>query len=403
MVRRQVICGCVGAVALLVATAACAQDDPFGSLYAAPAGKSDRSGKADSQSPAEAMFGPMQASPGKSGRGGANPSGQGVLAVELAVGRSYAGAEEKDTASLVQIATLPKAVPPMALELKVSSGKYLKNRPRIAISGYTFAVVRGAEVTASAAGAGSDIAPRRTTLTVGLDGVPDSVAASLAQEAYDDLAARLRAAGYEVVAPEAAAQAPHMLSMGRYAGPVSSNGYTAYGPRSAPLIKGQAFETGLAAIAASGALINSGQASRELDAVLLSPMLMLGVVSTEGSGQRNYVGSASVGARVRFSVSPMSRVEFVWGNDRGGAMPGVMTFKGAGSDERFGVLVKSEDRSDDAGVANAFAQAGVEPVYRQSLVYALQADPDRFAALCRSAFQGFNTALVEEIRRARAS
>lgn len=399
--------GCASGAVLAIAIAsialpALAQDDPFGALYSAPAAKGGKADKDDSQSPADAMFGPMQTQAGK-GAGKASRSGQGVLAVELAVGRSYAGASEKDEASLAQIAMLPKSVPAMALTLNVSGGKYLKNRPKIAVAGYTFAMVRGAQVSASAAGAGSDITPRRTTLTVGLDGVSQDLSAGLAQEAYDDLVSRLKGAGYDVVTPEEANAAPHMQSLGRYAGPVSNNGYTAYGPQSAPLIKGHAFETGLASIAASGALLNIGQASRELDAVVLTPKLMVGVVNTEGTGQRNYVGSASVGARVRFSVSPASRVDFVWGNERGGAMPGTMTFKGAGTDERFGVLVKTEDRSDDPSISNAFAEAGMGSVYRQSLVYSLEADPDRFAALCRSAFQGFNTALVAEIQRARAS
>lgn len=84
-------------------------------------------------------------------------------------------------------------------------------------------------------------------------------------------------------------------------------------------------------------------------------------------------------------------------------MPGVFRVKPSGSDELFGVLVQTEDRSDDVGMHNAFAEAGMGSVYRQSLVYAVEADPGRFAALCRAAFQGFNTALVEEIRRARAS
>lgn len=399
MVGRGRFGGCAGAIALAVGTTAAAQDDPFGALYSAPAVAD--SGKTGAQTASEAIFGKQPEHNGKNRSG--KSSGVGVLSVETAVGASYAGSSEKDQASLAQIALLPKAVPAMALSFNVSGGKYLKNRPRIAVAGYTFAMQRAAEVSASAAGAGSDITPRRTTLTARLDGVPEAVSARLAQEAYDDLISRLKAAGYDVVTAQEAATAPHIQSLGRYAGPVSTNGSTAYGPQSAPLIKGHAFETGFAAIAASGALLNIGQASKELDAVVLTPKLMLSVVNMGGTGQRNYVGSASVSAKVRFTVSPVSRVDFVWGNDRGGAMPGTMTFKGAGTDERFGVLVKTEDRSDDPSISNAFAEAGMGSVYRQSLVYSLEADPDRFAALCRSAFQGFNTALVAEIQRARAS
>ncbi len=399
MIGRGHLGGYAGALALVIATAAAAQDDPFGALYAAPAAKGDKPASA-----AEAIFGPQPSPAGKGASGtSAARSDAGVLVVEAAVGRSYAGVDEKEPASLSQIAMLPKAVPAMALELKASSAKYLRNRPKIAIAGYSFAVVRGVEVSASASGSGTEIAPRRTTLSARLEGVSDQLAASLAQEAYEDLRAKLEAAGYQLATPQEFAAAPHMQSLGRYDGPVSSGGVTVYAPQGAALIKGHAFETGFGAIAAAGALLNMGQASKELDAVILAPKLMLGTVNAGGSGNHTYAGGASVGARVRFTISPLSRVDFVWGNDRGGAMSGLMTAKGAATDERFGVLIKTADRSDDPAVTNAFANAGMGSIYRQNLSYALTANPDRFAALCRAAFQGFNSALVAEIQRARAS
>jgi hypothetical protein len=373
-------------LALMASGAASAQVDPFGTLYGAPV-----------QGPAKGS------AQGSSGRGAATAT-VGVQSVSSAVGRSYAGSQEKGTSSLAQIAMLPKTVQPFPVTLNGSSEKYLKGRPRIAIPAYAFALQREASMSAPAAGQGSDITPRRTTLTTHLDGISNDLAAQLAQEAYDDLVSRLKAAGFEVVTPEEMAAAPHIRSLGRYPGATSAKeGWSVYAPAASPLIKGYAFETGLAAIAASGSLITMGQASKELDAVILTPQLMLNHVGMGGTGQRNYVGSASVDAKLHFSLTQASRVPFVWGNERGGAMPGVFVAKPSGSDEMFGVMVQTEDRSDDASLTNAFAEAGMGSVYRQSLVYAVQADPGRFAALCRAAFQGFNTALVEEIRRARAS
>jgi hypothetical protein len=376
-----------GLAALIAAGTAAAQVDPMGSLYGAPTSGPAQDAKA-------------------SGRQGQTHGGAvvGVLSVSGAVGASYAGSQEKGATSLAQIAMLPGTIQPLAVTLDGSSEKYLKNRPRIAVPAYALGLQRDSSITASAAGRGSDITPRRTTITSHLQGVSDELGAQLAQEAYDDLIARLKDAGFEVLTPEEMAAAPHVQSLGRYGAPLRAReGYTVYAPSRAPLIKGYAFETGMAALSASGSLIGMGKASQELDAVIITPQLMLNHIGMGGTGQRNFVGSASVDAKLHFALTQQSLVPFVWGNDRGGAMPGVFRVKPAGSEELFGVMVQTQDRSDDVGLHNAFAEAGMGSVYRQSLVYAVEADPGRFAALCRAAFQGFNTALVEEIRRARAS
>lgn len=394
MALRIQLAGCSAAVALIAAGAAQAQVDPMGALYGQPVNGPATNGSQN---------GRQGAAHHGSGQGGGGAI-VGVQSVSGAVGESYAGSQEKGTTSLAQIAMLPKTLQPFPVVLDGASAKYLKNRPKIAIPAYAFGLQRDSSITASAAGKGSDITPRRTTITSHLSGVSDDLAVQLAGEAYDDLVGKLKAAGFEVMAPEEIAAAPHIQSLGRYPGPMSvKEGWTVYAPAKAPLIKGYAFETGMASLAASGSLIGMGKASQELDAVIITPQLMLNHIGMGGTGQRNYVGSASVDARLHFALTQQSIVPFIWGNDRGGAMPGVFRVKPSGTDEMFGVLVQTEDRSDDVGVANAFAEAGMGSVYRQSLVYAVEADPGRFAALCRAAFQGFNTALVEEIRRARAS
>jgi hypothetical protein len=391
---RNRLAGCSAALALITAGTACAQVDPMGALYGAPVNGPATNGAQNGR-----QDGGRQGSARSSG--GAI---MGVQSVSGAVGASYAGSQEKGATSLAQIAMLPKTVQPFTVVLDGSSEKYLRNRPKIAIPAYALGLQRDSSITASAAGKGSDITPRRTTITSHLAGVSDELGAQLAQEAYDDLVGKLTTAGFEVVTPEQAAAAPHIQSLGRYGGPLRvKEGWTVYAPAGAPLIKGYAFETGMASLAASGSLIGMGKASQELDAVIITPQLMLNHIGMGGTGQRNYVGSASVEARLHFVLTQQSIVPFIWGNDRGGAMPGVFRVKPSGTDEMFGVLVQTEDRSDDAGLTNAFADAGMGSVYRQSLVYAVEADPGRFAALCRAAFQGFNAALVDQIRRARAS
>jgi hypothetical protein len=363
------------AVALLAAGAA-AQSDPFAALH-----------------------------PGHAGQ--AAPSTIGSTRIEAAVGRSYAGSSEQGTVSLAQIAALPKTLAPFPVELDGAGEKYISRRPRIAVATYGLGVVRSQSVTASAAGRGSDITPRRTTVATYLEGVPDELATGLAEEAYNDLVGRLRAAGFDVVPADEVAAAPHMQAIAHAAsvleGREGGGAWTTYGPRSAPLIRGFANERGLAALSASGSLIAFGKVSQELDAIVLVPRLMLNNVGMGGTGHRNFVGSASASAEVRFWITPATRTDFIWGNERGGAMPGGFQVKTFGSDEPFAVLVKAADRSDSRALHDALADAGFGSLYRQSLVYAVQADPGRFAALSRAAFQGYNAALTEAIRRARTS
>ena len=359
------------AAALLTAGAAQGQSDPFGGLYA----------------------------------GQGQSTAVGATSVETAVGRSYAGSQEKGAVSLAQIGFLPKTVAPFAIELDGWNEKFLSRRPRIAIAAYGFGVARSASASASGAGNGSELTPRRSKLATYLDNVPDDLATRLAEEAYRDLVERLKSAGFEVVSAEEVAASPTMQAVARHPGPVAGKAggasWITYAPAAAPLIKGYANEGGLGALAASGASMKLGQASKDLDAVVLLPRLMVDNVAMQSSGQRMFVANASVDAKVRFSLTGASRTDFIWGNDRGGAMPGAFTMKPYGSPEPFAVMVKASDRSDSKALHNALADAGFGSLYRQSLVYAVEADPGRFTALSRAAFQGYNAALVEEIRRAR--
>lgn len=294
MANGTKLTACVAALAL-TAGAAAAQVDPMGSLYGAPVDPARKGAGAGDHRDAA--------------RTGAIV---GVQSVSGAVGASYAGAQETGTTSLAQIAMLPKTLAPFAVTLDGAYAKYLKNRPKIAVPAYALALQRDSSISASAAGQGSDSTPRRTTITSRLAGVSDELGARLAQEAYDDLVARLKAAGFEVVTAEEMAAAPHVRSLGRYEGPLrAKEGWTVYAPSAAPLIKGYAYETGLASLAASGSLIGLGKASQELDAVIITPQLMLNHIGMGGTGQRNFVGSASVEAKLHFALTQQSLVPFV--------------------------------------------------------------------------------------------
>ncbi|OYW92107.1 MAG: hypothetical protein B7Z13_10835 [Caulobacterales bacterium 32-67-6] len=157
----------------------------------------------------------------------------------------------------------------------------------------------------------------------------------------------------------------------------------------------------MGAVAASGALMRFGRASRDLDAIIITPRVLVDYIDMESTGRRTYSGSASVEADLRFGINPVSKVDFVWGNNNGGAMPGWFTTKGAYTPQPFGILAQTADRSDSIATHNALVSIGFGSVYRQSLVYDAEVSPKRYAALSRAAVQGFNAALVAEIRKAR--
>lgn len=358
---------------------AAAQTDPFGALHPAA---------------------PGQASSGRTG----------TTSVTGAVGRSYAGAQAGGLVSLAQLDMMPAEVAPLTPRLQVTGGKHLAGRRRIAVPTYALAFVRGGEASAFSAGAGSSMAGRRTKIATRLVGLSDEQAADLADEAYRDLLAQLTAAGFEVVGAQAVAAAPHAASLSTHPGmfgaqgPIGgggTKGWVAYPPKDAPLIRGYAGETGMAMMAMSRSLLTLGHVSKEVDAVLLLPRVVIDYVALESTGRRNFVGSAQVGAELEFALNAASRTDFIFGNERGGAMPGSFATKGASSPEPFGIMTRAQDRSDNVALHNALATAGFGSVYRQSLVYDVEVSPRRFAALTRAAFRGYNAALVAEIRRAR--
>lgn len=368
------------AAVLLMASGARAQSDPFGALYTPPPG--------------------TPAAPGA-----AAPSTRtGVTSVTGAVGRSYAATEEGGFASLAQIALLPRVAPPMTFDLKAQNPKVARGRPRVVVPTYALALVRTGKVSAYSAGAGSELAQRRTSLTTALVGVSDELAESLAEEAWQDLVKRLAEAGFDVVPQAQMTAAPEMARL-----PVvgtsaqGANGLSVYGPRSAPLRAGHPY--GPAGLGGARAAIALTDLSIELDALVLTPQIAIDYQQLETTGQRMYVGSAQVGAKVWFSVLPGSGANYLIGTSRkglgSGPWGGFTLPQHRGTPERFGIMYEVDDRSDSVAVHNAFARAGLGSLYRQSQVWAVEVDPNRYAALVRAAFQGLNAAIVAELKAAR--
>lgn len=361
-------------VIAMMATTARAQSDPFGSLYAPPPGS-----------------------------GPAPSTRTGVTGVTGAVGRSYVGSQEGGFASLGQIGMLPRVVPAIALRLKPWNPKVSTKRPRILVPTYALALVRTGKISAFGGGAGSQMAGRRTTITTALVGVDELLPEQLAEEAYQDLMSRLKAAGFDVVTPEEIAASPEigrLQVVGQRTKGVS--GMSVYGPRSAPLRTGHPYTS--QTLSSSRSAMAFSDMSAELDALVLTPQLALDYQLLEGSGQRTYVGSAQVEAKVWFNVLSGSGANFVYGQRKGlgsGPYGGFLMDGHHGSPEPFGIMYEVDDRSDSVTLSNAFATAGLGSLYRQSQIYAVEVSPERYAALVRAAFQGLNMSIVAELRKAR--
>ena len=379
IVRKTVyLLFCIASLAValtLIATTAKAQSDPFGSLYAPPPGS-----------------------------GPAPSTRTGVTGVTGAVGRSYAGSQEGGFASLGQIGMLPKVMPSLPLRLKPWNPKVSTKRPRILVPTYALALVRSGKTSAFAGGAGSEMAARRTSLSTALVGVSDTLAEQLAQEAYDDLVARLTAAGFDVVTPDEVAATPEAGRLELVGTRTRGiNGMSVYGPRSAPLRSGHPYTS--AVLSSSRAAIALTDMSIETDALVLTPQLALDYQQLESTGRRTYVGSAQVGAKVWFDVLSGSGANFMVGGSRkglgSGPYGGFLLDGNHGSTEPFGIMYEVDDRSDSVALSNAFATAGLGSLYRQSQVYAVEVSPDRYAALVRAAFQGLNISIVAELKKAR--
>ncbi len=326
---------------------------------------------------------------------GAGPSAarQGVQKVEGVAGRSYAASKESGSGDLAAIAAMPATVAPLAVVVKPQGLKAVKGRP-IAIATYGLYVIRSGEVSAYAGGFGSSIAGRRSKLQTALVGISDELATKLAGEAYDDLAAQLKAAGFQLVSYADLSARPDFATIASGGTKTDVAGQPLYSPADKPLKAGSpmfkpASQGGWDKVGADGTLV-------------LNPAMAINYNWLEGSGTSNYGSKASTSAKAWFSLGQASGA-FLLGNQtppyRGTYSAAILTAAPLGTPEPFAVLYEVGDKSDNAGISNAMALAGLGSNYRQKKVYAVEADPGRYAALVRSAYSGLNAGIVAELKR----
>lgn len=320
---------------------------------------------------------------------------QGSQKVEGVVGRSYAASKESGNSDLAAIAALPSTVATLPVVVKGQGLKKIKGR-RIAIATYALYVYRSAEVSAFAGGFGSSMMGRRSKLQTALVGIPDELVAQLAGEAYDDLAARLKAAGFDVLAYAELQARPGFSAIQSGGTKADVAGQPVYSPSDKPLKAGSPmFKPG-----SVGGWDKLGD-----DVLVLNPAMAINYNALEGSGTNNYGSNASTSGKAWFSIGQSSGA-YILGNQtppyRGVYAASLLTEKPQGTPELFAVMYPVKDRSDSVSLSNAMALAGLGSNYRQKNVYAVEADPGRYAALARSAFQGMNAGIVAELVKSTA-
>lgn len=342
--------------------------DPFGALYAPPPGTAAPSTRT------------------------------GSTGVNTATGGSYAAAQNTGFASLAHMAILPKVVAPLPIRTKEHGGKYLNRTKRVAVPTYALTLVRAGKVSAWGGGWGSESVGRKTSITTVLVGVSDELAAQLADEAYKDLSKRLADAGFEVIPVEQVLADPDIARIKTYGTKTGEEALTTYSPSYAPL---RAWAPFMPPMAGAGASMAYGKATKTLDAIIISPGMSIDYQQLESSGNRTYAGNAFADAKVHFGIGQGSGANLiVWPAPpyKGGWPSSILMDKPSGSDEPFGIMYETDDKSDSVALQRAFASLGSN-MYRQSKYYAVEVEPNRYAALVRAAFQGLNASIVAELKK----
>lgn len=338
-------------------------------------------------------------------------SGAWAQKVESTAKANRAGSEETGGLTLEQIAALPTDIAPLPVAFKVAAPKILAFMPRIAIPSYSVGFIRTGEARASASGFGSSMVQRSSKIETYLAGIDDAALTALTEEAYQDLVARLTAAGIEVVPAAEMQGRPEFRNLKQQAaltggsGQIdgrSKKGWTTHSPTTIGVLSGLGFNpTPTGAMSTIGVSMALGKFSKAANAVILAPQLGIDYADFESTGNRTWGGSATVSAETRFAINARSKVATLYGIGPS-VNPGDMIMREAvGTAEPFAVLDHVQDKSDSVSLATAFATMGLGNMYNQRNVYAVRVDQARYTALVRAAYRGFNQAIVDEVKKAR--
>ena len=334
---------------------------------------------------------------------------------DKAESRAAASSVQSETSggalTLEAIAALPAEVAPLEVTFKVQNPKPLTAKQRFAIPAYSIGFFRTGEVRATAGGFGSASVQRSSKIETYLSGIDDAALTALADEAYLDLVERLKTAGIEVVPAEQLMATPEFGGLKRQdkitggKGKIdgrAEKGWTTHGAAPVGVSSGLGFSpTPLSGFAQIGVFSTMNKLSKAVDAALIVPRLGIDYADMESSGSKIWGGSASVSAETRFAINALSKASVSYGIGPAGDSCELLLKDAVGSPEPFAVLQHTADNSDSAALSTAFALMGLSNMYAQRNTYAVQVAPERYKALVRAAYAGFNQAIVDEIRKAR--
>ena len=313
---------------------------------------------------------------------------------------NYANSSTSGGITMEQLRALPREVSAFTVPLKAQTVRFFAGKRRVYVPSFSLMITQSGAARAYAGGSGSSDNARASEIQTTLTGITDDLGVSLAGEAYADLISRLKEAGYEVVtAPPAGSPAP----IGTTA--KSFSGQPLYGPSAAPLTPGMPWlKAGVTTGTTFNSLVGRGNPDGE-DLIVLMPGMGIDYESLQSSGNHIYGATAQVGTRLRFHIMGFSGAWFALHSPQpyNAAWNGYFYVEnGAGTDEPFAVLAQTGDKSDSRALHTGLALLGMSSRFKEKKIYEAQAEPGRFAALTRAAFQGLNASLVDQIKQAAA-
>jgi hypothetical protein len=287
----------------------------------------------------------------------------------------------------------------------------LKKATRVVIPGYRVAFVTRNKVSARAedwlggVGGGSS-SGAKASMEVFLGNVKLEALQSIADAAYADFVTKMQATGVEVVSLEAMKASPSFqkLKLADVSKPytkVLPGGQThvlIVSPAALPLW----FTNWDGGITDQGMSQGNTKAlmalSKELDASLLFPTIMVDFSVLSGSGNSKFARRASVAAKAGVYVTPVGTL--FWTGNHGGFQFSRIN-DGIGAEGEPGPFITAEEASNSAWI-NSMLDLGINlgpAKSKKNLV--LEADPESFSTLAIEALTGANELYKQALTAAR--
>lgn len=328
-------------------------------------------------------------------------------AVDIAQGvRQTVKPSEAPTVSAEQKASLTNAAPidvaPLSVDMRKTSGstRIFKEHPKIAIAGYNVGAFISGKAKSSSGGSllGSGQGAS-ATVELNATGIDEVMIQRIATAAYQDLVAQMQAAGISIVAAPQVAAAQNSGGMKFEAGSYEKKFGSGASNQKRVKVAGPDdvgyrgyFGIGKKTFGSSA----SNKLSMELDAVILSPNLVLDFVALK-SKRRMFGNKANASGNVQFSIDPSSIMNIHSSKGKGGAwlVYGIKKPIVAAGD--FAVVSKGDSRTNalEQGLGAAL---GMGTRAKKTTTYTVAVDPARYEALALKAAKGWNTAFVAQVK-----